>query len=108
MELHPGVFVSNVATQEWEKDPEVGEVHMICNAEGVQCGLALVKETPEKPIRFISKERETVIILEGSVHIEIAGGPTLDLKKGDVASLPRGADTLCTVTAPFKEMWVKA
>ena len=24
MEVHPGVFVSNVATQEWRADPEIG------------------------------------------------------------------------------------
>ena len=24
MELHPGVFVSNVGTEEWQADPEIG------------------------------------------------------------------------------------
>jgi uncharacterized cupin superfamily protein len=52
--------------------------------------------------------RETIIILEGSVRIEIAGGETLDLKKGDIASLPKGTDTLWHVTAPFQEMWILA
>ena len=36
-------------------------------------------------------ERETVLILEGSVRIEIQGGPTLELNVGDMASLPKGA-----------------
>ena len=30
MEVHPGVFVSNVATEEWVPDPEVGgEMHVL-------------------------------------------------------------------------------
>jgi hypothetical protein len=30
MEVHPGVFVSNIATDEWQPDPEVGaEMHVL-------------------------------------------------------------------------------
>ena len=40
MELQPGVFVSNELTDDWEVDEEVGgEVHMLCDTEGVQAGL---------------------------------------------------------------------
>jgi len=109
MEVQAGVFVSNVATDAWEEDPEVGgEFHTLCDADGVQAGLSRIQQTPEKPIAFKSELRETIIILEGSVRIEIAGGPTLDLKKGDIASIPKGAETLWHVQAPFKEMWVLA
>ncbi len=109
MELQPGVFVSNVSTDDWEADEEVGgEVHVLCDAEGVQAGLSRMQRTPEKPIPFKSEMRETIIILEGSVRIEIAGGATLDLKQGDMASIPKGAETLWHVKAPFKEMWVLA
>jgi len=99
MELQPGVFVSNESTGDWEEDAEVGgEVHMLCDTEGVQAGLSRIQQAPEKPISFKSEMRETIIILEGSVRIEIAGGATLDLKKGDMASLPKGAETLWHVT----------
>ncbi len=109
MELQKGVFVSNVATDDWEEDEEVGgEVHTLCDADGVQAGLSRIREAPGKPIPFKSELRETIIILEGAVRIEIAGGPTLDLKQGDIASIPKGAETLWHVTAPFKEMWVLA
>jgi uncharacterized cupin superfamily protein len=52
--------------------------------------------------------RETIIILEGSVRIEIPVGATLDLKRGDIASLPKGVETLWNVMASFKEMWILA
>ncbi len=109
MELHPGVFVSNLATEDWEEDPEVGgEVHMLCSVDGTEAGLSRIAETPKQPIAFTPDRRETILILEGSVRIEIAGGPTLDLEQGDMASLPKGAKTLWHVSAPFKEMWVMA
>jgi uncharacterized cupin superfamily protein len=47
-------------------------------------------------------------VLEGQVRIEIAGGPTLTLKPGDVASLPAGLETIWHITPPFKELWVLA
>ena len=109
MEVKPGVFVSNESTSDWEPDPEVGgEVHVLCDADGVQAGLSRLREKPAQPIAFKSDKRETIIILEGAVRIEIAGSATLELKKGDIASLPGGVETRWHVTAPFKEMWVIA
>ena len=54
------------------------------------------------------ERREVALILEGSVRIEIAGGYTLDLRVGDLFSLPPGIATTWHVTAPFEEMWVLA
>ena len=109
MELQAGVFVSKLSTEEWEEDPEVGgEAHILCSVDGTEAGLSRIAETPKEPIAFKPDRRETILILEGSVRIEIADGPTLDLKQGDMASIPKGADTLWHVTAPFKEMWVMA
>jgi uncharacterized cupin superfamily protein len=31
-----------------------------------------------------------------------------ELKKGDMVSLPKGAETLWYISAPFKEFWVMA
>ena len=50
-------------------------------------------------------EREVILVLEGAAHIEIEGGPTLDLHVGDLASLPQGAVTRWRLTTPFKELW---
>jgi len=112
MELHPGVFLSKVSVEgaeHWQSDPEVGgEAHVLCDADGVQAGLWRMRKTPEKPIPFTAATRETILVLEGSARIEIAGGPTLELAPGDIASLPKGAETRWHVTAPFKELWVLA
>lgn len=109
MEVHPGVLVSSVSADAWEKDPEVGgEAHVICDADGVQAGLWRMRQAPAEPIPFKCPTRETILVLEGAVRIEIAGGPTLDLKQGDIASLPKGAETRWSITAPFKEFWLLA
>jgi hypothetical protein len=50
-------------------------------------------------------ERETILVLEGAARIEISGGPTLELKVGDMASLPKGAKTVWHLTLPYKEVW---
>jgi uncharacterized cupin superfamily protein len=60
------------------------------------------------PITWTPEQRETVHVLEGSVRIEIADGPTFELRPGDIASLPAGAETTWHITVPFKEFWVLA
>jgi mannose-6-phosphate isomerase-like protein (cupin superfamily) len=109
MEVAPGVFGSNLATKEWEDDLEVGgEVHTLCDLPDMQAGLSRSTEQPDGPVAFVPDKRETILILEGSVRIEIKDGPTLELSQGDMASIPKGAETLWHITAPFKEMWFMA
>jgi quercetin dioxygenase-like cupin family protein len=105
MEVHPGVFVSNITTDEWKPDPEVGgEMHVLVEGEGAYAGLS----------RFLDVDvvgpwtlpvRETILIIEGAARIEVAGGPTLELRAGEMASLPKGAVTTWHLTLPFKELW---
>ena len=43
MEVHPGVFVSNVATEEWQADPEIGggaEEHVLFDTGTMRAGLS--------------------------------------------------------------------
>jgi uncharacterized cupin superfamily protein len=105
MEVHPGVFVSNVATNEWQADPEVGgEMHVLVEEETAYVGMSRFRHTTDvEPYGL--PERETVLILEGSARIEIHGGPTLELHVGDMASLPKGAVITWHLTLPFKEVW---
>jgi uncharacterized cupin superfamily protein len=108
MEVSAGVFVSSQHTDAWEPDPEVGgEMHVLCSAEGVEAGLSRFTEV-SGPVVWTIAERETIIVLEGRARVEIDGGPTLELKEGDVASLPRGARTTWHLTLPFKDFWVLA
>jgi uncharacterized cupin superfamily protein len=107
MEMWPGTFVSHASTTDWSPDPEVPgtEMHELMDVGGVQAGLTRIL-TVDGPIRWMPPQRETIHILEGAVRIEIAGGPALELKAGDLASLPAGIDTTWHVTTPFKEFWV--
>lgn len=109
MEVHPGVFVSKVLTDEWEPDPEVpgSEMHELVHANGVWAGLSRFT-TVDGPTRWVPEQREVIHILEGAVRIDIAGGPSLRLAPGDIATLPAGIETIWHITAPFKEMWVLA
>jgi uncharacterized cupin superfamily protein len=109
MEPHPGVFVSNVGTEEWEPDPEVpgSEMHELVHADGVWAGLTRFT-TVDGPSPWTPSQRETIHVLQGEVTIEIAGGPTLMLKPGDLASLPAGVETIWHITPPFTELWVLA
>ena len=105
MEVHPGVFVSNIATDDWEHDPEVGgEQHVVVAGEDAFAGMSRYRQVPDF-VAWTVPVRETVLILEGSARIEIAGGPTLELVVGDIASIPKGATTTWHVTVPFKEIW---
>lgn len=113
MEVHPGVFVSNAATEEdWLPDPDVGsdaEQHVLFDMSeegGAWAGLSRFGADGE-PIRWTAPSREVLIVIEGEVRIEIAGGPTLELKPGDLASLPEGVETTWyVVKSPFRELAV--
>jgi uncharacterized cupin superfamily protein len=82
MEIHPGVFVSSTATEDWRSDPE--------------------------PPPWEVTQTEVLLVLEGAARVEIEGGPTLDLQPGDMAVLPKGAVTRWHLTLRFKELWVLA
>jgi quercetin dioxygenase-like cupin family protein len=106
VEIHPGVFVSNIAaTEGWDHDDEVnGEAHVLVEEATAFAGMERYVD-PVEPVWWTLPEREVVLILEGAVRIEIEGGPTVELKVGDMASLPKGAVTRWHLTTPFKEMW---
>ena len=107
MEPHPGVFVSSVTAAEWQPDPDVpgSEMQELVHTEGVWAGLTRFTSV-DGPTRWTPPHRETIHVLEGQVSIEIVGGPTLNLKPGELASLPSGLDTIWHITPPFKELWV--
>jgi uncharacterized cupin superfamily protein len=112
MEVHPGVFVSSTSTDVWRSDPEVGggaEEHVLFDTGEMRAGLTRVtaKEDPAT-LTWVLPQTEVLLVLEGAVQIEIEGGPTLQLKPGDMAALPKGAVTRWHLTLPFKEMWVLA
>ena len=109
MQPHPGVFVSKASTDEWESDPDVpgSQMHELVHADGLWAGLTRFTSV-NGPVPWTPERREVALILEGSVRIEIASGDTLDLRVGDLFSLPPGVATTWHVTAPFKEMWVLA
>src|SRR4029077_12307458 len=105
MEVHPGVFVSSVSTNEWRPDPEVGgEMHVLVEQETAYVGMSRFRNVAN-PEPWTLPERETVLILEGVARIDSHGAPTVTLHAGDLASLPKGAVTTWRLTLPFKEVW---
>ena len=112
MEVHPGVFVSSVATEEYQADPEIGggaEEHVLFDTGTMRAGLSrFTKEADEQPPDWALPATQVLLVLEGAARIEIEDGPTLELGVGDMACLPKGAVTRWHLTLPFKEMWVLA
>jgi len=50
LELHPGVFVSNVMTDEWRPDPEVGgEMHVLVEEETAYVGMSRFTKNADLP-----------------------------------------------------------
>ena len=106
MEPYPGLFVSSIEAAELEPDEDVpgSEMHELVHADGTWAGLTRFVSVDE-PVPYVPPHRETILVLEGAARIAIADGPTLDLKVGDLASLPAGVETVWHITAPFKELW---
>jgi uncharacterized cupin superfamily protein len=107
MEPHPGVFIANVNTDEWEPDPEVpgSEMHELVHTDEVWAGLTRFTAI-DGPVPWTPSQRETIHVLQGELTIEIADGPALTLKPGDLASLPAGQAMIWHITPPFMELWV--
>ena len=106
MQADPGTFVSSLTTESWESDPDVGGLmHILCDIPGLWAGFTRFDDDPP-PVAWRPPQRETSMVLEGSVRMEIAGGSTLELEPAGVASLPAGTDTTWHITAPFREFWV--
>lgn len=104
--MHPGVFVSNLSTAAWEPDPEVGgEMHVLCTGVGVEAGLSRFIPGSEPVVRWTLHGRPSWC-LKGPRGSRLGAGPTLELKVGDMASLPSGAEAIWHLTLPFKEFWV--
>jgi uncharacterized cupin superfamily protein len=109
MEPYPGVFVSSVSADGWSSDPDVpgSEMHELMHADGLWAGMTRYT-TIDGPVTWTPEQREVIHVLEGQVQIHIAGGAVLELKPGDIASLPAGLETTWHITTPFKEFWVLA
>ncbi len=107
-DLGRGIYVSRVDSDAFEPDVETGGfAHMLFEDGIAMAGLW-------KPNPAISGEyavpalpaRETIVVLAGSVRIEVESGPTIDLSAGDMASMPKGAVTTWHPSPDFKEVWV--
>lgn len=106
MELGSGVMVSSVAEEDWGPDPDVGgEMNMLYRGEGIEAGMSRFTD-PVEPIRWKLPAKETFYVLRGAARVEIAGGPTLEVRTGDMAMIPSGAETVWYLTTPFQDFYV--
>ena len=107
-DLGSGVSVSRVDSDDFEPDDEVGgSVHMLFEDGVAMAGLWKPDPSVSGPYaNVVLPARETIVVVAGSVRIEIEDGPTLDLRVGDIASMPKGAVTTWHPSSDFKEVWV--
>ena len=102
-----GVFVSRVEADDWEHDEETGGlVHLLRADETVQAGLWKPGAVAGTVIDVKLVADETLLVLDGSGQLQVDGGPTLELRPGDMVSLQKGARTRWVVDAAFREFWV--
>lgn len=106
MESSPGVFVSNVATDDWETDPDVpgSEMHVVVQEGDLWVGMTRILAVAG-PVPWTPDQRETIHVLQGSVRIEFEDRPPVELGPGDIASFPAGLAMTWHVSTPFKELW---
>lgn len=106
-EVSDGVFVTKAGEETFEADDEVGgSVHVLRDDDDVQAGVWVAPDESGEGTPFEFPHHETVYVLEGEVEIEIAGGPTLRLRRGDMASFRKGVRSTWRPGPGFKEFWV--
>lgn len=92
-----------VGTVQWVRRPGEG------GRDNLSSGFwkAHPDEAPE-PFEVVSDGDETVLILEGAIRIEPAGGEPFVLRAGDTASFNNGSRCTWTVLEPTREFFVYA
>jgi uncharacterized protein len=107
-DLGGGVYVSRVDSDQFEPDDDPGGLtHWLFEEGEAMAGLWKPDPGPSRVYAgHVLPARETIVVLSGSVRIEIEGGPTLDLSAGDVVSMPKGAVTTWQPSPEFREVWV--
>jgi uncharacterized cupin superfamily protein len=107
-DLGGGIYVSRVDSDEFEPDDEVGGfTHMLFEDGETAAGLWKIgSDANGGPKGHVLPARETIVVLDGSVRIEIQDGPTLNLSQGDMASMPKGAVTTWHPSPDFRGVWI--
>jgi uncharacterized cupin superfamily protein len=107
-DLGGGIYVSRVDSDQFEPDDDPGGLtHLLFEDGEAMAGLWKPDPGPSRAYTgHVLPARETIVVLGGSVRIEIENGPTLDLTVGDMASMPKGAVTAWHPSPEFKEVWV--
>jgi uncharacterized protein len=103
----PEIYLSDTSTVEWQIDSDPpGEVHLLCDADGIQAGLWRPKAgvTPS-PVSWVLPAREVVLVLQGEGRVEL-DGQSIELAPGKMVSLPQGSRTTWHITPDFKEFWI--
>lgn len=103
--------VTNVAASEYEpamlEDEHVGDVHWLrTESSGDGQLLTGLWTCQPRTISYVFPGDETFYVLEGNVRIEVAGGESVDLKAGDIASFSKGQVSTWTISTPFKSFFV--
>ena len=108
--LGQGVYFMRSADETWEVDEEVGGLLQVLFEDGdTMAGMWKPgSDVDAWPKTEELHARETIVVLEGSVRIEIEDGPTLDLVAGDLASLPQGATTNWHPSRDFIKVWLSS
>ena len=110
MEAFPGVFTSDLDAEDWEPfaDSPGSEIHALVESDDYWAGLWRVPGQGTVTYRWTVPARDTFLVLEGSMTIEIDDGPALDVKAGSIVSLPPGTAATWHVTKPYKDLFVIA
>lgn len=106
-DLGGGVHGSRVDSDGFEPDEETGGfVQMLFEDGDAMGGLWKPDPAVTEYADHVLPARETIVVVTGSVRIEVENGPTLDLNVGDMASMPKGTATTWHPSPDFKEVWV--
>ena len=107
-DLGGGVYLMPADSDAWEPDDDVGGLMQVLFEEGETAG-GLWKPGEQTTVEGNRLPAgETVVVLQGTVRIEIEDGPTLELTSGDLASLPKGANTNWYPSRDFIKVWLSS
>jgi hypothetical protein len=108
MEIRPGLFIFDPQAGDWVPDPEMpgAEMQELFKDAAMWAGFLRVVGADQSGT-LTYPVRDMFVVLQGTCRLELDDGTVLELQPGSATAMPPGTTVRWSITAPYREFWVR-